>query len=60
MRMKLGGLVMNRYFDIKDKIYHITEKYPETIDVFVTNGFEQMGDEKMRRLWESLFPWKWL
>jgi len=50
MRMKLGGLVMNRYFDIKDKIYHITEKYPETIDVFVTNGFEQMGDEKMRKI----------
>ncbi len=41
---------MNRYFDIKDKIYHITEKYPETIDVFVTNGFEQMGDEKMRKI----------
>ena len=41
---------MNSYFDIKDKVYDITEKYPETIDVFVGNGFEQLGNEKMRKL----------
>ena len=40
---------MNSYFDIKDKVYDITEKYPETIDVLVGNGFEQLGNEKMRK-----------
>ena len=41
---------MNKYFDIKDKVYDITEKYPETIDIFVANGFEQLSNEKMRKL----------
>jgi ABC-type Fe3+ transport system substrate-binding protein len=41
---------MNKYFDVKDKVYDITEKYPETIDIFVANGFEQLGNEKMRKL----------
>ncbi|WP_353095944.1 ABC transporter substrate-binding protein [Tissierella praeacuta] len=41
---------MNKYFDIKDTVYDITEKYPETIDIFVANGFEQLGNEKMRSL----------
>lgn len=41
---------MNKYFDIKDKVYDITEKYPETIDVLVANGFEQLGNEKMRKI----------
>ncbi len=40
---------MNRYFDIKDKVYDITEKYPETIDIFVGNGFEQLKNESMRK-----------
>src|SRR5690606_34221163 len=41
---------MNKYFDIKDKVYDITEKYPETIDIFVANGFEQLKNETMRKL----------
>lgn len=41
---------MNKYFDIKDKVYDITEKYPETIDIFAANGFEQLANEKMRKL----------
>ena len=41
---------MNKYFDIKDKVYDITEKYPETIDIFVANGFEQLGNETMRKI----------
>ncbi len=41
---------MNKYFNIKDKVYDITEKYPETIDVFVTHGFTQLANEKMRKL----------
>lgn len=39
---------MNKYFDLKDKIYDITERYPETLDVFVANGFEQFKNEAMR------------
>lgn len=41
---------MNKYFDIKDKVYNITEKYPETIDVFVANGFTQLVNDNMRKL----------
>lgn len=41
---------MNKYFDIKDKVYDITEKYPETIDVFVEAGFDQLKNEKMRKI----------
>ena len=41
---------MNKYFHIKDKIYDITEKYPETIDIFVANGFEQLKDASMRKI----------
>ena len=40
---------MNKYFDIGDKVYDITEKYPETIDVFVSSGFDQFCDENMRK-----------
>ena len=41
---------MNKYFDVKDKVYDITEKYPETIEVFVANGFQPLANEKMRKL----------
>jgi ABC-type Fe3+ transport system substrate-binding protein len=41
---------MNKYFDIKEKVFDITEKYPETLDIFVANGFEQLANEKMRKL----------
>lgn len=41
---------MNKYFNIKDKVYDITEKYPETIDVFVEAGFDQLKNEKMRKI----------
>ena len=40
---------MNTYFNIKDSLYDITEKYPETLDIFISNGFEQMKNEEMRR-----------
>ncbi len=29
-------------------LFHITEKHPETIDVFVANGYEHVGDEAKR------------
>lgn len=41
---------MNKYFDIKDKVYDLTEKYPETIDVFVEAGFTQLKNETMRKM----------
>ncbi len=41
---------MNKYFNIKDKVYHVTEKYPETIDVFVEAGFDQLKNEAMRKI----------
>lgn len=41
---------MNKYFDIRDKVYDIVEKYPETLDVFVANGFTQLANEQMRKI----------
>lgn len=40
----------NKYFDTKDKVLDITEKYPETLDIFVSNGFEQLKNESMRKM----------
>ena len=33
---------MNKYFDIKDKVYDVTEKYPELIEVLANAGFEYL------------------
>ncbi len=41
---------MNKYFDVKEKVYDITERYPETLDVFAANGFEHLKNEKMRKI----------
>ncbi|MCR2043586.1 ABC transporter substrate-binding protein [Anaerosalibacter massiliensis] len=40
---------MNKYFNIKDSLYDITEKYPETLSLFVSTGFEDMRDEEKRK-----------
>lgn len=34
---------------IENTLLEITEKYPETIDIFVSRGFPQMGDEEKRK-----------
>lgn len=39
---------MGKYFDYNDSLYDITSRYPETLDLFISNGFEHMRDEKMR------------
>ncbi len=36
------------YFEENDKLYSIVDRYPETIPVFVNNGFPQMDDEAQR------------
>lgn len=41
---------MNKYFDMKDKVYDITEEFPETIDVFVEAGFEQLKNDALRKV----------
>lgn len=41
---------MNKYFNIEDKVYDITEKYPETLNVFVSNGFKQLANDNMRKM----------
>jgi ABC-type Fe3+ transport system substrate-binding protein len=40
----------NKYFNVEDSLYDITEHYPETIDLFISIGFENMKDEKQRAL----------
>jgi ABC-type Fe3+ transport system substrate-binding protein len=39
---------MGKYFQTTDSLFDITEKYPETVAVFGSNGFPQMEDETQR------------
>ncbi|MBS4535091.1 ABC transporter substrate-binding protein [Clostridium sp. D2Q-14] len=39
----------NKYFDIKDTLYDITEKYDEAIELLVSVGFDNMKDDNMRK-----------
>lgn len=41
---------MNTYFDIKDTVYNITQKYEEAIDLLVGVGLEQMKDKTRREI----------
>ncbi|MCK9451976.1 MAG: ABC transporter substrate-binding protein [Bacteroidales bacterium] len=36
------------YFKAEDSLFEITEKHPQTIKVFVEQGFEQLADEQKR------------
>jgi len=38
----------NNYFERKENLFNITEKYPETIDIFTAKGFNQMQDKIQR------------
>lgn len=40
---------MNKYFSFSDKVYDVTERYPELIDLFAANGFENLKNEAMRK-----------
>ncbi|MBU1369278.1 MAG: ABC transporter substrate-binding protein [Bacteroidetes bacterium] len=36
------------YFSTKDSLFDITEKYPQTLEIFVAQGFVQLADEQKR------------
>ena len=38
-----------KYFDENSTLLEIVEKYPETVPVFTSNGFSQMGDAEKRQ-----------
>ena len=37
----------NKFFSLNDTLYSIVERYPEALDFFVANGFEQLKNEQM-------------
>lgn len=39
----------NKYIKLEDSIHYITEKYPFTIDLFASIGFENIKDESVRK-----------
>lgn len=39
---------MSKYFLLSDSIYDLTTKYPETLDFFLNNGFENFKNEALR------------
>lgn len=40
----------NKYFDIKDTLYNITEKYSEALELLISLGFDNIKDENMRKV----------
>ena len=40
---------MTKYINLQDKIARILEQYPETLEVFLINGFEQLKNPVMRK-----------
>lgn len=40
---------MNPYFSLSDKIYDLTQKYPELINLLAANGFENLRNDMMRK-----------
>lgn len=38
---------MNKFFSLNDTLYQIVEKYPEALDFFIANGFEQLKNRQM-------------
>lgn len=45
---------MGKYFSPTDTLFSIVEKYPETVNTFISNGFPQMGDENQRESFGKL------
>ena len=45
----IGGTHMNKYFSLADKVYDLTEQYPELIDLLAINGFENLRNDMMRK-----------
>ncbi|MCT4638759.1 MAG: ABC transporter substrate-binding protein [Bacteroidales bacterium] len=39
----------NRYFKVEDSLFDITEKYPETLNVLLAQGFSQIAEESKRK-----------
>ncbi|EHI56773.1 hypothetical protein HMPREF9333_00220 [Johnsonella ignava ATCC 51276] len=40
---------MNGYFSMTDKVYDVTERYPQLIDLFVSKGFDNLKNDNMRK-----------
>ncbi len=40
---------MNPYFSLSDKVFDVTERYPELIDLLAANGFENLRNDMMRK-----------
>jgi len=40
----------NQYFKTTDSLLDICTRFPETIKIFVSNGFKQLEDPKKREL----------
>ncbi|PIE56922.1 MAG: spermidine/putrescine ABC transporter substrate-binding protein [Desulfobulbus propionicus] len=49
---------MADYFTITDTLYSITDRYPETIAVFASNGFPQMKDAAQRETFGKMITFE--
>ena len=37
---------MNRYFELSEKVYDITERYPQVLDLLISKGLDNLRNEK--------------
>ena len=40
---------MNEYFKLSEKVYDVTERYPQLLDLFIAKGFENLRNETLRK-----------
>ncbi len=40
---------MNPYFSLSDKVFDLTERYSELIELLAANGFENLRNQTMRK-----------
>lgn len=47
-------------FNLDDTLYEIIKKYPEALDFFIANGFEQLKNKQISlRLWGKILSCEW-
>lgn len=46
----IKGEIMERYININDTLYDITEKYKEALDLLISLGFDNLKDDNLRKI----------
>ena len=50
MNNRLEGEVMEKYININDSLYDVTEKYKEALELLISLGFDSLKDDNLRKI----------